>query len=318
MIKEYDIERSPLYRLRSKRKLAILLKLPEKYFNTIHIYKYSEFYENKSDGEKRKINNPENKLKVIQRRLLKLLNRISKPDWLISGKKKKSYVDNAKAHMLQQNVCTMDIEKFYDSTKEFYVYNFFKYGMKMSTDVAKILTSLVTYNGRIPTGTPTSQIIAFLTYNDIFMKIHKLCEDNEIVFTLYVDDITLSSNTLINRDIKQKINSLLNKKGLNIKNSKTKFYSKKSKKSVTGTIINGNSIMLENRKRKEIIELYKECVNPATYSVEKLVKLKGKMSDARQVEKDIFPTICNYLNKHSEEIKKYNSTFCKKQSVGYF
>lgn len=100
---------------------------------------------------------------------------------------------------------------------------------------------------------------------------------------------------------------MLNLCDLNIKTSKTKFFSKKTNKSVTGTIIDSNkNVRLENRKRKEIIDLYKECINPNTYSIEKIVKLNGKMNDANQVEKGIFSSFSIYLNKHQDEIKQYN------------
>ena len=316
MNKEYCIEKSPLYKLRNKQKLAILLGLPNNYFRKVHQYKYSEFYEYKPNGGKRRINNPEEELKKIQKKLFKLLNRIEKPIWVISGVKGKSYVDNAKLHQLSDNICTIDIEQFYDSTKEIYVYNFFKNIMKMSKDVSAVLTKIVTYEGRIPTGTPTSQLIAFLSYKDIFTKIYEKCKSEEILFSLYVDDITLSSNKIIPKKIKNEINYLLNLKKLNIKKSKTRFYSKKSNKSVTGIIIDHKKqIKLENKKRKEIIDLYKECINRETFSIEKLVKLNGKINDATQVEKNIFPTISAYLKKHQKEIKKYNNEQANKKRI---
>lgn len=314
MIKEYNIEKSPLYRLRNKQKLAELLGLPRNYFRKIHTYKYSEFFQDKPDGSKRIINNPEFKLKKIQKRIFNLLNRIEKPEWVISGKKGKSYIDNARLHQSKNNVCTIDIEKFYDSTKEIYVYNFFKYTMHMEKDVAAVLTDLVTYNGKIPTGTPTSQLVAFLSYKDIFVKIHNMCSRKEILFSLFVDDITLSSDKIIDKKIKYKINALLNSKELHIKKTKTKFFSIKSNKSITGTIIDSKKmIRLENAKRKEIIDLYRECINPTTYSIEKLVRLNGKISDANQVEPGIFPSISAYLKKHQDEIKKYNIEQIKKR-----
>ncbi len=316
MNKEYSIEKSPLYRLRNKKKLAILLGLPNNYFKKVHQYKYSEFYEDKPNGGKRRINNPEEKLKKIQKKLFKLLNRIEKPIWVISGVKGKSYVDNAKLHQLNANICTIDIEQFYDSTKEIYVYNFFNNVMKMSTNISVILTKIVTYEGRIPTGTPTSQLIAFLSYKDLFTIIYERCKAKGILFSLYVDDITLSSNKIIPKNIKNKINYLLNVRGLNIKKSKTKFYAKKSNKSVTGIIIDyKKQLKLENKKRKEIIDLYKECIDNKTFSIEKLVKLNGKMNDARQVEQNIFPTISAYLTKHKNEIKEYNKEQVKKKKI---
>lgn len=314
MNKEYQLEKSPLYKLRNKQKLATLLGLPKNYFRKKRTYIYSEFYKDKGNGEKRRINNPEDDLKKIQKKLFKLLSRIEKAEWVISGKKGKSYVDNAKIHQQNNYIATIDIEKFYDSTREIYVYNYFKNIMRMSTDIATIITKLVTYEGRIPTGTPTSQIIAYLSYNHIFSKIYEICKQQNITFSLYVDDITISSNKKIKKSLKYKINKILNLGKLSINKGKVRFYSKEKNKAVTGTIINKNKeIKLENKKRKEIIDLYKECTNDKTYSIEKLVKLNGKMNDANQVEKGIFPSIAQYLKKRQSIIKEYNKEQSKKK-----
>lgn len=307
MIKTYDIERSPLYNLQSKKKLAQLLFLPDEYFKTIHNYKYTQFFKKKSNGTNRVIYNPEESLKEIQKRIFKLLSRINKPDFVISGTKGKSYVDNARIHQNNANVCTIDIEKFYDSTKEIYVYNFFKYRMKMSTDIATILTKLCTYQGKIPTGTSVSQLIAFWSYEETFLSIKDECEKKNIYISLYVDDITLSSNQIIDKKLIRKIDEILHQKKLQIKRNKTKYYSQKRNKSVTGVIINSNGeLKVENKKRKEILDLYKECQNDATRTSEKLSRLDGKLNDAKQVEPSIYPSISIFIKKHRSQIQEYN------------
>ena len=49
---------------------------------------------------------------------------------------------------------------------------------------------------------------------------------------------------------------------------------------------------------KEIIDLYAQCIDSKSFSIEKLVKLNGKMNDANQVEPGIFPSVSMYLKKH--------------------
>lgn len=51
------------------------------------------------------------------------------------------------------------------------VYQFFLKKLQTSPDVAKILTDIVTYDSGIPTGCPTSRIIAFYAYSDMFTEI---------------------------------------------------------------------------------------------------------------------------------------------------
>lgn len=307
MNKTYNIEKSPLYNLKSKKKLAQLLGLAEDYFKEIHEYKYTQFFKKKPDGTNRIIDNPEEDLKLIQKRIFILLDRISRPNWIVSGTKGKSYVDNARLHQDRENICTIDIKSFYDSTKEIYVYNFFRYRMKMDVDIATTLTKLCTYQGKIPTGTSVSQIIAFWSYEKIFLDIKKECEKRNIQMSLYVDDITLSSNKIIDKKIVEIIGEYLEQRKLQVKKSKTKFYSKNTAKCVTGVIINkNNELKLENKKRKEIIDIYKECQNSITVTPQKLSKLAGKLNDAKQIEKDIFPSISIFVEKHKKEIQKYN------------
>ena len=51
MSKCYQIESSPLYRLRNRRKLAELLNLPKNYFRESHTYCYNEFSRPKPNGD---------------------------------------------------------------------------------------------------------------------------------------------------------------------------------------------------------------------------------------------------------------------------
>lgn len=93
----YSLEHSPLYRLRNRRKLAILLKLDERYFCRECEYIYHGFSRSKPNGDGiRKFTVPFDDLKVIQKQISKLLSRIETPDWVMSGKKSCSYITNAK------------------------------------------------------------------------------------------------------------------------------------------------------------------------------------------------------------------------------
>ena len=65
--------------------------------------------------------------------------------------------------------------------------------MLNSPDVAKILTDIVTYEKCIPTGCPTSQLIAYYAYEDMFAGIKKIADNHGCLFSLYVDAMTFSS-----------------------------------------------------------------------------------------------------------------------------
>ena len=67
MSKVYKIEKSPLYRMRNRRKLAILLGLPENYFSKKPEYKYCEFSKPKPNGDgERHFTVPAEELVILQ------------------------------------------------------------------------------------------------------------------------------------------------------------------------------------------------------------------------------------------------------------
>ena len=305
MNKIYDIEKSPLYKLSNKRKLEKLLKIEKYYFDKKHNYEYSSFQKPKKGGGKRTITNPIGELKELQKYIFKYLNRIKRLEWLVSGAKGKSSVDNAKVHKENFFVATLDIKKFYDSTKSKYVYKFLKNKLKVSDDIACLLLELLTDGGKIPTGTPCSQLLAYFAYEDIFNEINNECAKRNMKFTLYVDDMTISSKESINKRIINIVETILIKSDLSIKRCKTVLYGKIRNKTITGVIQNKkNELKLENSKRQEILKLYIELTKKV--DMEKMLKLKGLLNYARQIENNIFPTIYEFIEKYKNEIKEFN------------
>jgi hypothetical protein len=98
---------------------------------------HDPFYKEKKDGSKRKIIPPTKYLKRVQRRLLSLLSRIEKPEWVVSTKGK-SHIDNGRIHVNSNYMLTMDIQKFYDNCQREPVYRFFSDRLETSSDVAGV------------------------------------------------------------------------------------------------------------------------------------------------------------------------------------
>lgn len=170
--KKYDITQCALYKCQSKKRLERILLLDEGKLKFLeNIIHYHKFQMDKKDGGKRDITAPNRQLKQLQKRVLHLLQHIERPEWLISGEKGKWYIDNGKAHLSSTYMLTMDIRKFYDNCKREPVYKFFRNKLSTATDIAQILTDIVTYDGGIPTGCPTSQLISFYAYEAMFEEI---------------------------------------------------------------------------------------------------------------------------------------------------
>lgn len=300
-IKRYDVTQCALYKCGNKRRLEYLLNLKKYDLNRINsIIKYNQFQrDKKGTDEKRDILAPCRNLKLIQTRILSLINKLKRPDWLMSGEKGKCYIDNGKSHLLSNYVLTIDIKKFYDNCKREAVYRFFKDYLKTTGDVAGVLTDIVTYNHGIPTGCPTSQLIAYYAYRNMFKEINNIAQSYGCKFTLYVDDMTFSSIVPFkNKELANDIDIILRKYGHKPKYPKVRFYSKKYSKPITGTIVTySHQLEVPNNLQKKIYENFHEIKNiksniDLTSEQEKLLlSLKGQLQAAKNINNKIFPEI---------------------------
>lgn len=305
-IKKYDVTQCALYKCRTKKRLEHLLCLEPGSLKMIDsIIGYHKFeIDKKHSDEKREITAPDKTLKAIQRRILYLLHRVIRPEWLISGEKQKCYIDNGKAHVDGKYVLTIDIKKFYDNCTREPVYQFFVQKLKTSPDVAEILTNIITYNGGIPTGCPTSQIMAFYAYSDMFSEISDLAKQYGCKFTLYVDDMTFSSKKPFSPDqLRQLIDRVLRKYGHKPKYPKVKYYGPCDYKPITGTVITPEqSLAVPNGLQKTIYNSFqtvKPLIGTETCSEEdakQILSLKGQIQAARNIEGGKFPEIGRLTN----------------------
>ena len=305
-LKKYDITQCALYKCRRKKRLELLLCLEPGGLKMIdNIIGYHKFeIDKKHTDEKREITAPDKTLKAIQKRILYLLQSVIRPKWLISGEKQKCYIDNGKAHLDGKYVLTIDIKKFYDNCTREPVYQFFVQKLKTSPDVAEILTNIITYNGGIPTGCPTSQLMAFYAYSDMFSEISDLAKQCGCKFTLYVDDMTFSSTEPFSPDqLRQMIDRVLRKYGHKPKYRKVKYYGPSDYKPITGTVVTPKqSLAVPNGLQKTIYDAFqmvKPLIGTETCSEEdakQILSLKGQLQAARNIEEGKFPDIGRLTN----------------------
>ena len=305
-IKRYSIDQCALYKCRSKRRLEQLLCIEAGGLKEVeNIILYHSFDLDKKCtkkgqvAEKRKITAPNAILKQIQARILYLLQKVQRPDWLISGEKGKCYIDNGKAHLLGTYVLTIDIKKFYDNCKREPVYRFFVDVLQTSNDVAAKLTDIVTFNDGIPTGCPTSQLLAFYAYQKMFTEINDVALAFNCKFTLYVDDMTFSSATPFNPKIlAREVDKILRKYGHKPKYRKVKYYSKHDPKPITGTIVTPeHTLDVPNNLQMKVYTNFqdiKQRQGEMVSSIDEeklLLKLKGQIQAAQNIDETRFPEI---------------------------
>ena len=312
--KKYDVTQCVLYKCRNKRKLADILQINNCDLNKLSkSVRYYTFYKNKQDGSSREINAPELNLKKIQKRILNLIEKINRPQYLMSGEKGKSYIDNGKLHQQSSYFLTVDIKKFYDNCNRESVYRFFIDYLKTSSDIAGVLSDIVTHKKGIPTGSPTSQLIAYYGYREMFAEINNISEQHGCLFSLYVDDMTFSSKEpIIFEKLKNEIDIILRKYNHRPKYSKVKQYSKNDCKPVTGVIISKNhEILIPNKLRYKIYTGFQEIkkfdmnTQLSAEQIKFIDSLRGQLVAAKNIDNTAFPNVSESFKDIIENHKRH-------------
>lgn len=271
--KRYPLHQSPFYKLRSRKKLADILKVDaaelRRLANETGIL-YSEFEVPKKDGGRRPIENPSRQLKLIQARIARLLGRIEPPDYLFCPVKGRCYVSNAAQHRGQRVIRCLDIRKYYPSTSSKRVFWFFNKVMKCEPDVSAILSRIATYKESLPTGSPLSPILSYFAHVDVWEGISAICKRENYRLTVYIDDVTISGQRVAAK-VLWEIKRAIHRSGLRYHKEK-KFVDRPAE--VTGVIVTKNSLGPANRQLKKRCELREATKKPIFPSVAKKIEAR--------------------------------------------
>jgi RNA-directed DNA polymerase len=167
------------------------------------------------------------------------------PENIHGGIKGKDNITNTKLHKGKKYHLVTDISDFFPSISNREVFRMLKdYGF--SNDVAHILTKLTTYLGKVPQGAPTSTGIANLVFSKVDKILIDFCEQNHIIYSRFVDDLSFSSD----KDFKPLVNqiiSIITSFGFKINRRKTHY--KVGPVDITGINVRNNCL----RPTKELL-----------------------------------------------------------------
>lgn len=215
---------------------------------------YSHWDEPKPSGGVRNFSAPHSSLKAIQKKLHKLV--FSKIDFgTLSnyGIKGKSNITNAREHLGNQVIFTLDLKSFFPSVRPERVFISLKDELGCSDDVASLLTKLVTCDYQLPQGAPPSTDIANIVTFRLQRRLSGLAKQWGLNFTIYADDVTFSGNQ-IPEQFKIAVKKIVKDESYKIHPRKGGVYNKSSCQIVTGiNIAHGASVgKTKNNWRAEL------------------------------------------------------------------
>jgi retron-type reverse transcriptase len=118
-----------------------------------------------------------------------------------------------------------------------------------------MLAKLCCLNEALPQGAPTSPAISNLVMKDFDNILGQWCNDREITYTRYCDDLTFSSDKPLGA-VYKKAKSMLFKFGFEINEKKTRFIKNTNRQSVTGITVNEKLSVSRDYKRSLRAELH--------------------------------------------------------------
>ncbi len=205
----------------------------------------------------------------------------------------KNIVGNAREHLGNNCLLKLDIKDFFPTINIKRVYGIFK-KLGYSKEISSYLAKICCFKNAIPQGAATSPAISNIVMYKFDRKMEGFCKKNNLKYTRYADDITISGNQ-IGFSLVFFIEKELMKEGFILNKEKTILSKSKSKKIVTGiSISSGETKLPKNKKRdlrKEIYYIEKFGIlehmkKNNFFDPIYLDRLKGKINFWLQVEPD--------------------------------
>jgi hypothetical protein len=222
--------------------------------------RYETFTIPKKNGGSRIINSPNEKLKLLQRRLANLLydcydeiakNRKGTVGVSHGFRKGYSIFTNSLNHCKKRYVFNVDLKDFFPSINFGRVRGFFinDKKFKLNEKIATIIAQIACFENQLPQGSPVSPIISNLIGNILDVKMLKLSKEAKCYYSRYADDLTFSTNNkqfpnsiAFENDtqwiIGEKLKTLIENSGFKINETKLAMQYKNSRQTCVGLVIN--------------------------------------------------------------------------------
>jgi RNA-directed DNA polymerase len=210
---------------------------------------YRTFYVLKSNGGKRRIDEPRPTLKEVQQFILRTIalqlpvSKVAKAFQHNSNVKK-----NARLHLRQREILKLDIEDFFPSVKFRHLYPLF-FNLGYTKQLATLFAKLCCFDDRLPQGACTSPALANAALYEIDEQILSLIREHQLRYTRYADDLMISGEKIPNTMISN-VRSLLKNAGFALNENKTSIMRDGGRKIVTGVVVNSKMQTARNYRRE--------------------------------------------------------------------
>ncbi|MCG8585865.1 MAG: reverse transcriptase family protein [Pirellulales bacterium] len=200
-------------------------------------YEILRLYDPAKPNKPRDVVNVRGKLRRLQDQFYRrvLLPKLVVSTYSHGGIRGRHVKSNAQAHLESRFVFKADISNFYPTIRQQRVYRLFLDRLKCTPPVAKLCTRLCTFDHHLALGLITSPILADQELHSVDERIGGMCRQAGLVYTRFVDDVTISGNYDLERSgIPRVVNEILVESGFAANPDKYEFGSLAEGIAITG------------------------------------------------------------------------------------
>ncbi|TAD89324.1 MAG: RNA-directed DNA polymerase [Alphaproteobacteria bacterium] len=261
---------------------------------------YKVFSIPKQNGSSRTIAQPTKELKAIQRAIVECLRKILPAEHTTATAyvKGKSIIDNAKPHRNSRIFLKTDFQNFFPSIMPSHFDQLLiQNEIHWEPEICNLIKRLLFFGNRTSTpqclaiGAPSSPYISNAIMYQFDLRFSQYCASNELIYTRYADDVTVSGNGKMNQSaVLNEIDRNLASVGLSalkINPSKTRVFSHKHGVKITGIrVTSDGEIKVDRELRREIrARLHKIRIQSA--STEMIAETHGLLSFVHMIDEEL-------------------------------
>jgi len=211
-------------------------------------------------------------------------------------KKKTGIRDNVERHVKNKYILKMDFTNYFPSIKpnDLIAHIQRHLDLDLGEEDVDTLSRLFFYDKNrtkelsLSIGAPTSPEISNTIMYDFDVQTYEACMKNDIVYTRYADDLTLSTNTkniLFNYpNVVSKILQELSYPVLSLNSEKTVFLSPSGNRHITGLVLTNEGEISLGRKKKRYIRSLLYQYSRGMLEEEQVSYLRGYLSFCSDIE----------------------------------
>lgn len=263
------------------------------------------FAKNLKSAKVREIDNPSEILKTIQRRICdNLLCGMPWPEHVFGGIKEKNTVKNAKLHLGNEKLVTIDIRSYFPSISNKVIYDIWSRFLGCGSEVSALLTQLTTFRRRLPQGAPTSTALANLVLISIDGELVEFCRQNSITYTTWVDDLAFSGE---NAELAlEKAISSLRRAGLRVARNKVKVLRSSQPQILMNQTLNNSMGVKKSYSSDVRSAINKLLTHPPINLKEQVASISSKIRYVGTINKNQARALTKNLNSTLSRIQNSN------------